>query len=198
MKKKVVLASASPRRRKLMKRIVNNVTVSPSKVDETTIKAKSPEAFAVKAAIAKAEDIALHFKNAYVIGADTIVVLSKKILGKPKNKKEAIAMLKSLIGRTHQVITGICVVDSETFKKTADFVVTKVRMKNVPEQEILDYVNTGKPLDKAGAYGIQEIEDIFIDSISGDYENVVGLPVRRTKELLEEFTGKPEIPHTIF
>ena len=153
-------------------------------MDESGIKAKTPEAFAIKAAIAKAEDVALKFKNAIVIGADTIVVLGQKILGKPKNKKDAIAMLKSLIGKTHKVITGICVVDSETFVKTTDFVVTKVKMKKASDQEILDYVKTGKPLDKAGAYGIQEIEKIFIDRVEGDYENVIGLPVRRVKELL--------------
>ncbi len=186
--KKVILASASPRRRQLLKKIVKDFTVSPSKVDESQIKAKTPEVFAVKAAIAKAEDVARRFKDAYVIGADTIVVLDNKILGKPKNTKDAVAMLKSLSNKTHEVITGLCVVDSATFNKTAAFVVTRVKMKKVPDQAIMDYVKTGKPLDKAGAYGIQEIGEVFIHSISGDYENVVGLPVRRIKELLEQIS----------
>lgn len=183
-KKAVILASASPRRKKLLKKIVPKFKVIPSKVDEAKIPAKTPEAFAVKAAIAKAEDVALRSRNALVIGADTIVVLGKKILGKPKNKKDAVKMLKSLIGKTHRVITGIAVVDSETFAKHADFVVTKVKMKKVAGQEILDYVKSGRPMDKAGSYGIQEIEEIFIDKVDGDYENVVGLPVRRLKQLL--------------
>ncbi|MBU0672735.1 MAG: septum formation protein Maf [Candidatus Margulisbacteria bacterium] len=184
MKKKVILASASPRRKKLLKKIVKNFMVIPSQVDESGIRAKNPEAFAIKAALAKAEDVALRSKNSLVIGADTIVVLGKKILGKPKSNKAAIAMLKSLVGRTHKVITGIAVVDSETFDKIADFEVTKVKMKKVSDNEINDYVKTGKPLDKAGSYGIQEIEEIFIEKIAGDYENVVGLPVRKLKELL--------------
>jgi len=189
MKKKIILASASPRRRQLLKKIITSFTVAPSKVDESQIKAKSPGVFAVKAAIAKAEDVARHFKDAYVIGADTIVVLGKKILGKPKNEQEAIVMLKSLRNRTHEVVTGLCIVDSDTLNKFAGFVVTEVKMKKVSDQEILDYVKTGKPLDKAGAYGIQEIGKKFIDSISGDYDNVVGLPIRRTKELLEQIAG---------
>jgi septum formation protein len=183
---KVVLASASPRRKELLKKIVRTFKISPSRVNESKIKARTPEALAVKAALAKAEDVALKHRNAVVIGADTIVVLGKKILGKPKSKKEATAMLKSLSGRTHQVITGLAVVDSETFAKIADFVVTKVKMKKVPIEEIQAYVKSGRPMDKAGAYGIQEIEEIFIDKLAGDYDNVVGLPVRRLKELLCE------------
>lgn len=185
MKKKLILASASPRRVQLLKKIVKNFKVIPSRLQESEISAKTPEAFAVKAAIAKAEDVASKHKNAIVIGADTIVVLGKKILGKPKNKKEAIAMLKSLAGRTHKVITGIAIIDSVTFEKYADYEVTKVKMKKVADKEIVNYVKTGKPMDKAGSYGIQEIEEIFIQGIKGDYENVVGLPVRKTAFLLD-------------
>ncbi|KPJ66710.1 hypothetical protein AMJ44_08040, partial [candidate division WOR-1 bacterium DG_54_3] len=116
----------------------------------------------------------------------TIVVLGKKILGKPKSKKEAIAMLESLAGKTHKVITGIAIVDSETFEKYADYEITKVKMKKVADKEIIDYVKSGKPMDKAGSYGIQEIEEIFIDKIEGDYNNVVGLPVGKLKKLLQK------------
>jgi septum formation protein len=184
--KRIILASASPRRKELLKKIVKNFRISPSRIKESSLSAKTPEAFAVKAAIAKAKDIALKHCNAVVIGADTIVVLGKKILGKPRTKREAIAMLKSLAGRTHRVITGIAVVDSETFKTYADYEVTKVKMRKVSEKEIVDYVKSGKPMDKAGSYGIQEIEEIFIDKIDGDYDNVVGLPVRKLKKLLCE------------
>jgi septum formation protein len=185
MKRKLILASASPRRAHLLKKIINKFKVVPSQVQESEVSAKTPEAFAIKAALAKAEDVALKHKNAVVIGADTIVVLGKKILGKPKSKKEAISMLKSLAGRTHKVITGIAVIDSETFEKRADYEVTKVKMKKVKDKEIIDYVKSGKPMDKAGSYGIQEIEEIFIEKIEGDYENVVGLPVRKTAFLLD-------------
>ena len=182
---KIILASASPRRIKLLKKIVKKFKVIPSRVQEANIFAKTPEAFAVKAAMAKAEDVALKHKNAIVIGADTIVVLGKKILGKPKTQKEAIAMLKSLSGRTHRVITGIAVVNSKTFEKFADYEVTKVKMKRIADKEIIEYVKSGRPMDKAGSYGIQEIEGIFIDKIKGDYNNVVGLPVKKAKQLLQ-------------
>lgn len=185
MRKTYVLASASPRRKKLLRTIVKNFKVVPSRIDESRIKAKTPIAFAVKAAIAKAEDVALKHRRALVIGADTIVVLGKKILGKPKNKKNAVKMLKRLAGRTHQVITGLAVTDSETFQTRADFEVTRVKMKKVSNQAILDYVASGRPLDKAGSYGIQEIEAVFVDRIKGGYNNVVGLPVKKLKQLLK-------------
>jgi septum formation protein len=187
-KKTIILASASPRRKELLKKIVKKFRIKPSKVDESVIPAETPEAFVVKAAIAKAEEVALRSRNALVIGADTIVVLGKKILGKPKHKKDAIAMLKSLIGKTHRVITGLAVVDSQTFEKHAGLEITKVKMKKVPKKEILNYVKSGRPMDKAGSYGIQEIEEIFIDKIEGDYENVVGLPLRKTRQLLTQLS----------
>ena len=186
MQKKFILASASPRRVQLLKKIIKKFKVVPSQVQESEISAKTPEAFAVKAAIAKAEDVALKVRSAIVIGADTIVVLGQKILGKPKSKKEAIRMLESLAGRTHKVITGIAVVDSESFEKYADYEVTRVKMKKVSDKEIIDYVKSGKPMDKAGSYGIQEIEEVFIEKIKGDYNNVVGLPVRKLKKLLHK------------
>jgi septum formation protein len=190
MAKKLVLASASPRRRELLRKIIKTFLVRPSRVDESAIKAGSPEAFAVKAALAKAEEVALRSRNSLVIGADTIVVLGKKILGKPKGKTEAVKMLKSLVGRTHLVITGLAVVDSESFQKISGLEITKVKMKRVPEKAILAYVASGRPLDKAGAYGIQEVAEIFIERIDGDYENVVGLPLLKLQELLAHFGFK--------
>lgn len=184
MPKTIILASASPRRIELLKKIVREFKIIPSGIDEMRINAKSPKTFAVKAALAKAKDIAAKRKNAVVIGADTIIVLGKKIIGKPKNKKDAVRILTSLAGRTHQVITGMAVVDSNSSKELTDYEVTRVKMKKVKAGEIKEYVESGRPLDKAGAYGIQEIEDIFIEKIVGDYDNVVGLPVRALKKLL--------------
>jgi len=187
-KKTVILASASPRRERLLKKIVKKFRILPSQVDESKIAYKTPEGFAVKAALAKAEDVALGQINAIVIGADTIVVLDNQILGKPKDTKHAAAMLKSLAGKTHRVITGLAVLDSDSGEILADFVETKVKMKKVSEQEILDYVKSGQPLDKAGSYGIQEIEGIFIDKVVGDYDNVVGLPLKRLKSMLAKIS----------
>jgi len=181
-----ILASASPRRQTLLRRLIKSFRVIPSRVDERRIKAKTPATFAVKAALAKALDVAQKHPRAIVIGADTIVVLGKKIMGKPKNKKAAIVMLTSLAGKTHQVITGLAVVDGRRGRIRAAFAVTKVKMKKAGKKAIADYVATGRPLDKAGAYGIQEIEKIFIDRIDGDYDNVVGLPVAALKILLKE------------
>ncbi|PIS29809.1 septum formation protein Maf [Candidatus Saganbacteria bacterium CG08_land_8_20_14_0_20_45_16] len=183
-KKKVVLASSSPRRKELLKKIVKNFKVSVSSIDETKIKARSPEGFALKAALAKAEAVAEKQKNALVIGADTIVVLGKKILGKPKNKADAFKMLKSLCGRVQKVITGVAIVDSDTLEKVTSYEVTKVKMKKASDQTIHHYIETFKPLDKAGAYGIQEMDKVFINKIVGDYDNVVGLPVKLLKKLL--------------
>ena len=187
MSRTIILASASPRRSELLGKLVRKFKVIPSKIRESAITARSPLAFAVKAALAKAEDVAGRNKNALVIGADTIVVLGKKIIGKPKSRKDAVRILRSLAGKTHLVITGLAVVDAGSGKKLTHYEVTRVKMKRVRDREILDYVKSGRPLDKAGAYGIQEIEDIFIEKITGDYDNVVGLPVRTLKELLRSF-----------
>ena len=183
-KKKVILASASPRRKKLLKKLFKSFVVKPSHFDESKIRAKSPEAFAEKAAFSKAQDVALKNTNAIIIGADTIVVLGKKILGKPKNKADATKMLESLSGKTHRVITGLAVIDTRTSKTYADFEVTKVKIKKVAAKTIKAYVDSGKPLDKAGAYGIQEIEKEFGIKIAGDYNNVVGLPIKTLEKLL--------------
>lgn len=187
MKHKIILASASPRRKALLKKIVGSFRVVSSGVDESRIRAASPRLFARKAAILKAKAVAAKYKRAIVIGADTIVLLGRKVMGKPKSKKEAIAMLKSLAGKTHKVITGIAVIFPGP-KIVSDAAVTRIKMKEVPDREILDYVNSGRPLDKAGAYGIQEIEEIFIDQIEGDYDNVVGLPSRQLRKILSRTT----------
>jgi len=183
MKPKIILASASPRRKELLKKIVARFRVINSGVDEARISAASPAIFARKAAICKAKAVAAKYKRSIVIGADTIILLGRKILGKPKSRKDAIAMLKSLAGKTHKVITGIAVIFPGP-KIVSSVAVTRVKMNKVSDQEILDYVNSGRPLDKAGAYGIQEIEEIFIDKIEGDYDNVVGLPVRQLQKIL--------------
>lgn len=183
-KDKIILASASPRRKQLLKKIIEKFKISVSRVDESKIKASTPLRFAVKAAITKAKDVALRNPNSIVIGADTIVVLGKKILGKPKDHKDAIAMLKSLSGSTHKVITGIAVYNPKDGKVYSDYEITKIKVNKLKLKDILDYVETGSPLDKAGGYGIQEIEDPFIEYIDGDYDNVVGLPVAKLRKLL--------------
>lgn len=157
----------------------------PSQVNEAEIKAPTPSLLAKRTASLKALDVAAKNKKAIVIGADTIVVLGKKILGKPKNKKDAVAMLKSLAGKPHKVITGMAVIFPSK-KMVTSATITTVRMKKVSAKTIHDYVGTGGPLDKAGAYGIQEIEEAFIDRIYGDYDNVVGLPTGKLQKILAQ------------
>ncbi|MDD4179326.1 MAG: Maf family protein [Candidatus Margulisbacteria bacterium] len=186
--KRIILASASPRRKELLAKIIKKFKIVPSKIDESKIKAKSPEVLALKTALAKAQEIAIKANNAIVIGADTIVVLGKRIIGKPKNKKDAVRILKSLSGKTHKVITGLAVIDTAKQRANTTYVVTKVKMKKVKAKNILDYVASGRPLDKAGGYGIQEIEEVFIDRIDGDYDNVVGLPALTLKKLIRKLS----------
>lgn len=183
MQYNIILASKSPRRKELLGKIVKSFQIVDSGVDEARIRAKSPLLFAKKAAATKAKAVAEKHKDAIVIGADTIVVLGNKILGKPKDKKDALAMLKSLSGTTHKVITGIAVIFPGE-KVISTYALTRVTMKKISPQAIADYVDSGRPLDKAGAYGIQEIEDPFIEKIEGDYDNVVGLPVKQLEKIL--------------
>ena len=183
MKNKIILASASPRRKELLKKIVRNFRVVASGVDESDIKAAGPISFVRKAAVLKAKAVAAKYQQSIVIGADTIILFGKKIIGKPKNRKDAVTILKSLASKWHKVITGIAVVFPGG-KITSDTAVTRIKMKKVADREILAYVRSGRPLDKAGAYGIQEIEEVFIDKIEGDYDNVVGLPVYKLQKIL--------------
>lgn len=180
----IILASASPRRKELLKRLIKSFRVVVSQVNEKNIPARSPKEFTLKAALAKAKVIAEKFPKATVIGADTIVVLGKKILGKPKNKKAALTMLKKLSGRTHQVMTGLAAIGGLSGKTFTHCEITRVKMKKLADKEIKKYVATGSPLDKAGGYGIQEIEDPFVEKIVGEYDNVVGLPLKALKRLL--------------
>ena len=186
MTPQIILASGSPRREELLKKIIGKFKIINSNVDETSIKALSPMLFAKKASLLKAKAVAQKHSKDIVIGADTIVVLGNKILGKPKNKKDAIAMLQALSNKTHKVLTAITVVFPGP-KIVSKVVTTKVKMKKIPFVAILDYVNSGKPMDKAGSYGIQEIEEQFIEKIEGDYDNVVGLPVLCLQKILDQF-----------
>lgn len=184
MSKKIILASASPRRKELLKKIFPSFRVIPSQVNESLIKGKTPEIIAIKTALAKALTVAVRNKKALVIGADTIVVLGQKILGKPANTRAARRMLLSLRGKAHRVITGLAVIDPAQQRVLTSRVVTKIKVRRFPLEEMEKYLSSGKPLDKAGGYGIQEIEGFFLEKISGDYDNVVGLPIKALRRLL--------------
>lgn len=186
--KRIVLASASPRREELLRTMGLEFSVLPSCFDEKTVIAWPPEDHVIQSALGKARDIAGRIgEYAIVIGADTIVVCDDRILGKPENAEDAAAMLRLLSGRAHFVYTGICVIDtfpdSELREQTA-FVRTQVTFGTLNEALIGAYVSTGEPMDKAGAYGIQGRGSVLVESIDGDYFNVVGLPVYPLSRML--------------
>lgn len=182
-----VLASKSPRRKELLNKIGINAQVIPSNVDEDAYKTLEADKMVMQLSFVKAADVARSFrKNTLVIGADTCVCLNGKIYGKPESKEDAKSMLKELSGKTHQVYTGYCVIDCSSGKSVSRCAVTDVTFKELTDKEIDDYVATGEPLDKAGAYGIQEKGAMFVEKIDGDYSNVVGLPLCPLYKLFKE------------
>lgn len=176
---KLVLASKSPRRSEILKNAGIDFTVRVSEADETIPDGTKPQDAVVFLAARKALAVE-RAKDETVLGADTIVVLDDKILGKPKNRDDAFNMIKSLSGRVHSVFTGVCAVGEKGTITLAEE--TKVEFLPLTDEEIYTYINTDEPYDKAGAYGIQGLASKFIKGIEGDYFNVVGLPICRIYE----------------
>ncbi|MDK2783071.1 MAG: nucleoside triphosphate pyrophosphatase [Thermococcaceae archaeon] len=176
---RLILASQSPRRREILAKFFGAFDVIPSNVSEDS-KASDPAEHAMEVARKKARDVYSRYGGT-VVGADTIVVLDEKILGKPKNEEEAKEMLRALSGRIHKVITGYCIVHEG--REITGYVVTEVKFRELSEEEIEWYVSTGEPLDKAGAYGIQGKGGVLVEWIKGDYYNVVGFPMKIILEL---------------
>jgi septum formation protein len=185
--KKLILASASPRRRELLQKIGLKFEVDASNCAEEIDPALVPEELVCRISAAKAKVVALRHKDALIIAADTIGVIGKKLLGKPHTATEARKMLGQINGKSHLVITGFTVLDTATDKIITKTVTTKVYIKKLTQTEIDAYVATGEPLDKAGAYGIQGLGAVIVERIEGDYYNVVGLPLFTLTEVLKEF-----------
>jgi len=187
----LVLGSGSPRRSHLLHQIGLQFSVHPSTIDESTfsVEGVNPSDYVQSLAEAKALDVAMQYPDAVIVlGADTVVVLDDKILGKPLDRNDAYTMLKSLSGRTHTVYTGIALVDSLTLKITKDVARTEVTFRELYDKEITDYIATGSPMDKAGAYGIQDdFGAVFISHIVGCYYNIVGLPLELFYRTLRNF-----------
>ncbi|WP_066353074.1 Maf family protein [Fervidicola ferrireducens] len=187
---RLILASASPRRQKLLKQIGLDFEIIPSSIDETVPPGVAPDVAAVKLAENKAIDVARRLKDGIVIAADTVVALDDSILGKPKDEEEARKMLERLSGRWHRVFTGIAVIDSSSSKKVTDYEESRVKFKNLSSVEIENYIRTGEPMDKAGAYGIQGKGALLVEKIEGCYYNIVGLPLFRLSLVLSHFGVK--------
>ena len=179
----IILASQSPRRQELLKLITSDFEIKVSNVDETLPDKITPKEAVMYLSKIKAEPFA--DGDDIVIGADTVVALDGKILGKPKNEENAKEMLKFLSGRTHSVFTGVTLANG---KKTKTFAVeTKVKFFELTNEEIDAYIKTKEPFDKAGAYGIQGYGSLLVEKINGDYFNVVGLPVSTLARELKAF-----------
>ena len=174
---RIILASASPRRAELLANLGVHVEATPSQADERPLVNEAPADYIMRVARAKGIEIAKNLETGLVIGADTVVVLEGKLLGKPVDEEDAARMLKSLSGRWHAVMTGIALFDVATKRELADYEKTLVRFAPLTDGEVNWYLGTGEYKDKAGAYGIQGKAGIFIEEVAGNYFNVVGLPI---------------------
>jgi len=183
----IVLASASPRRRQLLTSAGIVCSVVPSEAPEEVLPGETPEEHVRRLSLLKAREVAgrPEIAGRWFIGSDTVVVRDDAILGKPADALEAAAMLSSLSGRSHCVISGYAIIDRVTGTEVADSVTTRVRFRELTEREIQGYIATGEPFGKAGAYAIQGIGACLIPAIEGSYTNVVGLPLCEVVETLE-------------
>jgi len=188
--KRIILASNSPRRRELLHQVGIVFTSEPADVDERVLTGESPEEYAVRVALDKARAAAVRSRSGIVIAADTIVVMNDTILGKPVDTADAVRMLTMLSGRMHLVMTGVAVMDASKGKHLTRISVTRVWFRDLTHDEIVAYVATGEPLDKAGAYGIQGKGALLVERIEGCYFNVVGLPLSLLREMLHDIASQ--------
>lgn len=182
----IILASASPRRQKLLKTILDDFEVIPSKITETT-ESEYPDELALQNALAKANDIAEKHPDAIIFGFDTVVVFDYKTLGKPRDLEHAKKMLASLSGETHLIVTAYAIVHRVREVELTDTVFSSLSFKTLTQEQIDSYVEEFQPLDKAGSYGIQEIPEEFVEMLTGSYSNVMGLPLEEFQEALENY-----------
>lgn len=183
---KFILASQSPRRAELLRQLGLNFDIMPSNIDESVIPKVKPVAYVKKLASLKAKAVAKQVKEGIIISADTMVVLDGKLIGKPKDIADASATIRQLNGKVHLVVSAVCIMDIPTGKTKTTVTTTKVKFRELSEDLITWYIDTGEPLGKAGSYGIQGKGAILIEWINGDYSNVVGLPLVTFAKMLED------------
>lgn len=182
---KIILASASPRRKELMELVGYDFEVICADIVEVVPEEAMPQEVVMSLALQKAQAVAAEHKEAVVIGSDTVVALDGKILGKPHSEQEACEMLRSLSGRTHKVFTGVAIVCGGKVKNFFDE--TDVEFYSLGDDEIKKYVATGEPTDKAGAYGIQGKGSVLVKRINGDFFSVMGLPIAKLYREMSDF-----------
>ena len=177
--RKIILASKSPRRKELLDQIGLRFEIMESEYREDMKAKDNPYELAKFLALQKAKDVARHYDNAIIIGADTFIVYKNNFIGKPKNKTEVEDILKIFSGKIHDVVSGFAIIDTKNNITVNDYGEAKVKFKKLSDQEIKDYITTGEPIGKAGGYAIQGKAGVFIESISGDYYSIIGLPLNK-------------------
>ncbi len=183
----LILASGSPRRAEILNLARVPFEVKSPRFSDEILKSLKPEILVQKNSMKKAESISNEIQAGIILGADTVVVLEQEILGKPKDEREALSMLKKLSGKWHRVYTGVALINKNNSKRVSSFEVTEVKFNQLTDKAINEYVGTGDSLDKAGAYGIQEsASGGLVEKIEGNFDNVMGLPLKKVLELVEE------------
>jgi septum formation protein len=180
----IILASESTRRVDILRTLGIPFSIIPPDIDETRKLEETPREYVLRVSYEKAHKVGRHFPDKWVIGADTIVVYKNRILGKPVNENEAFKTLQLLKGKWHKVITGFCVLNVDREITCHDAVETRVFMKDLVDEEIMNYIRTSEPLDKAGSYAVQGKGGYMVKEIKGSYSNVVGLPICEVAEVL--------------
>lgn len=183
---KIILASNSPRRKEILNKVGVEFCVMGSDIEEIVREGEKPESVVMALAFEKASDIASRVDDESIIVAADTIVYKNSILGKPNDDKDAYNMLKSLSASSHEVYTGFTVLRANTNLKITEYVKTTVTFKELDDETINRYIETGEPMGKAGAYAIQGYGSTLIESITGDYFNVVGLPISRLSEVLKK------------
>jgi len=177
--RKIILASRSPHRKKLLTQIGLKFIVQESEYEEDMDHLSDPYKLAKFLALGKARDVARHHKDSIVIGADTFITFNNKFIGKPKTREEAKEMLSDFSGKTHKIISGYALIDTSNNNLISDFGEALVKFKILTEEEIDDYIATDEPMDKAGAYGLMGMGAVLIDRTDGDFYSVIGLPLNK-------------------
>jgi septum formation protein len=190
----LILASASPRRRQLLQEVGVAFTVEPSNTDETVLPGESPSDYAIRVAQEKAQDVAIHHPGSWVLGADTIVALDGRIFGKPRDADDGFRMLSSLSGCVHHVMTAFVLLNSAGQVQESQIVISQVTFKSLSDGQIREYLATGEPFDKAGAYAVQGMGSALVEHVEGSYTNVVGLPVEEVLAALHRAGIHPVVP----
>ena len=185
--KKIILASGSPRRKELLTDAGIKFDIDVSDYEEDMTLDLPPHELAKYLSLGKARAVAGKYKDAVIVAADTFVVLKGEVLGKPHTKEKAKEMLEKLSGQTHSIVTGFTIIDAETGKTISEAQESKLYFREILPEEIDEYIASGEPLDKAGAYAVQGGGGKFVEKIEGDYSNIIGIPMKAFLERLRQF-----------